>query len=192
MPNNQNSLRQVFSGGEVDAFKQRLAEVLTSDEYSELREEVGSRLRAMPWAGAVNKIVEQADALLDTPVSQGLLAVYAKANVLNRYLNREEYDPEEVVLAELAQHTLTSTHEPHLDVVINGQSVARLKLDVELKLALKGLILKIQDARIKEITPGTCRGSGRISFYGKVLLQKESEEVSLGTFDLGEGVPIAP
>ncbi len=192
MPNNQNSLRHVFGDTEVDAFKKQLTEVLTSDEYRDLRKEVTSKLRAMPWHGAVKKIVENADALLETPVSQSLLAVYSKANLLNRYLDREKYDQEEVVLVELAEHTLTSKHEPHLDVVINEQSIAQLKLDVELELALKGLILKIQDARIKEITPGTCKASGKISFHGKVLAQKESKEVSLGTYDLGEGVPIAP
>ena len=77
-------------------------------------------------------------------------------------------------------------------IEINGKGIGALKLNIDLKLKLKGLILKIQNARIKQIMPGSCMGSGTISFYGKTLVEKETSEFNLpGTVDLGEGIPIA-
>ena len=137
-------------------------------------------------------IAQHADVLLDTPLTPTLKKVYSQTNLLNRYLDPDNYDAEEVILVELAEHDVKSTHAPELDIVINGQSVGALRFDIELVLALKGLVLKIQDAKIIGIMPGSCQGIGAISFYGLVLVQKESETVELPEIDLKEGIPIAP
>ncbi len=188
----QDSLRRFFGSDKVDTFKKKLAEVMTSDEYAEIQQEASSRLSTIKWPGAAGMIAQHADALLDTPLTPALKKVYSQANILNRYLDRDNYDPEEVVLVELAQHEVKSTHAPELDIVINEQSVGAIQINIELVLAFKGLILKIQDAKIKEIIPGSCQGKGTISFYGKVLIQKESETLELPAIDLKDGIPIAP
>ena len=48
------------------------------------------------------------------------------------------------------------------------------------------------DLGTPQTTPGTCRGIGTISFYGNVLVEKESETIELPEIDLGAGIPIAP
>ena len=188
----QDSLRRFFGGEKVDSFKKNLAEFLTSDDYSGIRQEAGKQLRSMKWPGAAGKIAEHADLLLDTPLTPIFKRVYLQTNILHRYLDRDNYDPEEIVLAELANHEVKSTYSPKLDIVINEQPVGSLTFDIELALVLKGLVLKIQDAKIIGIIPGSCHGRGTISFYGHALVQKESESVDLPALDFKEGIPIAP
>ena len=191
-PRNSDSLRQVFGGASVETFKKNLAEVLTSDEYAALREEAGEHLGALPWPGAARQIAQEAALLVDTPLTPALKKVYGSANLLHRYLDRSQYDPEEVIVVELAEHTITSSYAPTLDVVINEYPIPALRLDVEVALALKGLILKIQDATIRQITPGTCQASGTIAFHGHVLAEQQSAPLVLPPLDLGDGLPIAP
>ncbi|MBI2858985.1 MAG: hypothetical protein HYX90_07895 [Chloroflexi bacterium] len=76
---------------------------------------------------------------------------------------------------------------------MNGQPVGKIVFNIAISLALKGIILKIQDARIKEIVTGTCTGNGTIKLEGLVIVERKTEPVSLpGSIRLGEGVPIAP
>jgi len=193
MTSRENSLLQFFGSDRVQDLKSGLAQYMKSDDYAELKKEVTGQLSTIKWPGAVDKIAAQVDTLLDSPLSDTLTKVYSESNVLAKYTDPEHYDPDEVVLVELTEHAIDSTHAPHLDIVINGQRIGQLTLDVALQLELKGLILKIQNARIMEINPGTCTGSGTVSFYGQTLVKKESEPVSLlGPIDLGEGIPIAP
>ena len=189
----QDSVRRFFGHERVDGMKKGLSSFMTSDEYTELRQEINTGLARMPWPGAVEKIVEKTDELLDIPLFPILGKVYSQANLFTRYLDRDAYDAEESILVELADHAVDSSHEPHLDIEINGKLIGALKLNISLRLELKGLILKIQDAHIREIRPGACQGTGEVTFYGKVLMEKQSEEYKfLGPIDLGEGIPIAP
>ena len=185
------SLRDFFGEEAVSASLERMAEQMKSDENEELRDEVGAKLRSIKWPGAVNKIVEQAGVLFDNPVASQLADAYAKTGALEKYRDSEAYDPEEVIMVELAAHTVETRHEPKLEIVINNRPMGELALAIDLSLTFQGLILKVQDAKILEITPGACKGAGKVTFQEKVLVEKESGEIKLPVVKLGEGVPIA-
>lgn len=185
-----DSLSRFFGG--VDGMKKKLAEVLTSDEYSGFRKEAVGWIETVEIPGVAGMIVDRIDDVMETPVAPALRKVYGKSNVLYRYLDRDKYDPEETITVELAEHTVASNHAPHLDVIINGKELPPLKLDIKLALDLKGLILTIRDARIWKISPGSCKGSGSVTFYGKSLLKKESASYALPAIEFDHGIPIAP
>lgn len=191
-PETGPSVREVFGETEITALKKRLAAFLVDGEYARWREGLAGALASVPWPAAVEAVADMVDVFLDTPFAPPLKKVYAESKIVQRYLNREDYDPEETVLVELAQHTVETSRSPRLDVTVNGAPVGSLVLDIEITLDLKGLVLTVQDARIKKVSPGTCEATGTVSFYGKTLAKKEAEPIKLPPLDLGEGVPISP
>lgn len=186
------SVREVLGDEEVAAVKKRLAAFLTDDEYSGWRKGLGGALATIPWPAAVEAAADLVGVLLDTPFAPPLQKVYAESKVVQRYLDRDAYDPEEAIVVELAEHTVETSRSPSLDVTVNGAKVGALTIDIAITLVLKGLVLTVQDARIKKVSPGTCVGTGTISLYGKTLAKREAEPIKLPPLDLGAGVPIVP
>jgi hypothetical protein len=89
------------------------------------------------------------------------------------------------------KHTVMSDHHPSINICINGQQIGTIGFTVSVSLLLEGLMLKIQDAKIKEIHIGKCSGKGAIMCENLVIIQKKSPDISIpGSFNLGEGVAI--
>ncbi len=186
------SVRDLFGEEEVDGIKKRLASFLTADEYARWREGLAGALAAVPWPAAVESVAEIIDTFLDTPFAPPLRRVYAESKVLERYLDRDAYDPDETVHVELAEHTVETSRSPRIEVTLNGAPVGSLTFDIEIRLTLKGLVLTIQDAHVKKVSPGSCEATGTISFYGKTLAKKDVKPITVPPLDLGDGVLIAP
>ncbi len=186
------SVRDLFGDEAVGEIKKRLASLLTDDEFARWREGLAGALAAVPWPAAVESVAEMVGAFLDTPFAPPLRRVYAESKVLERYLDRDAYDPEETVHVELAEHTVETSRSPRIDVTVNGAPVGSLTFDIKIRLDLKGLVLTVQDARVKKVAPGSCEATGTVSFYGKTLATKEAEPIKLPPLDLGEGILIAP
>lgn len=186
-----DSLSRFFGVDRVDGIKKKLAEILTGDDYKDFRKEAELWIDTINVPGIAGVIVDRVDDLMITPLAPALKKVYVEADIVDRYLDPDNYDPQETVTVELADHTVKSTHAPHLDIVVNGQKMPLLKLDIKLDLDLKGLILTIRDARIWKIAPGSCKGSGSVTFCGISLLKKESETYELPSMEFADGIPIA-
>ena len=112
--------------------------------------------------------------------------------MLLKYTDKGKYSPNDIFLVPLAEHTIKSEHKPYLEILINDKSVGRIDFSINVALTLKGFILKIQDAKIKEIQTGTCKGRGTIQCEDIVIMEKETGSFPLpGSITLGDGVPIA-
>lgn len=183
---------EVLGEDEVASLKKRLAGFLTDDQYAEWRKGMAGALASVPWPAAVDTAADLVGAFLDTPFAPPLQKVYANSKLVQRFLDPDAYDPQEAVVVELAEHTVKASRSPSLDVTVNGAAVGSLTVDIAITLDLKGLVLTVQDARIKQITPGTCVGTGTVSMYGKTLAKKVAEPIKLPALDLGAGVPIVP
>ncbi|MBS1788373.1 MAG: hypothetical protein JST85_11665 [Acidobacteria bacterium] len=119
----------------------------------------------------------------------GVLAVtWSRALELRKYTDRSKYKPEDINFVELVKHTVKSSHKPKIELLINGVSLGAVEFDVTLEFPVKGAILKVQDARIKELRALSCKGSCKIKYGEFELLKRESQEFYLpGSVDFGEG-----
>lgn len=191
--NHLNSLYQVFNGNEDEGFRYNLEKSLDGEAFNSMRQSYAEKPVSMPWPGLSKEIQSKAGDLLSVSLPDILIRAWNKAGILNKYINKEKYDPEEVFLIELKEHTITSQHKPYLDVEVNNKSIGRINFEIDLELAVQGIILKIQDAKIKQIRTGSLKISGTINCEGLEIAKKKSKEVNLpGKIDLGEGIPIAP
>ncbi len=53
-------------------------------------------------------------------------------------------------------------------------SLGRIVFDVTLVLTLKGLVLKIQDGKIKAIQTDSCEGNGTIALLEKLVMMDQT------------------
>ena len=145
------------------------------------------------WPLALNKISEKTEDLLDISVPDILVSAWNKYFVLLKYLDKKKYPPNETFLVPLLEHTVKSQHHPFIELIINNVSITKLDFDINVSLTLKGMVLKIQDGKVLEISTGNCKGKGTVKCHKLLILEKETRTFSMPqSIKLGKGIPIAP
>jgi len=156
-----------------------------------LKEKVEKEVPAIKWSAAFQEVIKQIEDLLNIRVVEIMAMAWNKYRVLQKYTDKEKYSPNDTFLTSLVEHTIKSEHKPYLEILINNNSVGKIDFSIYISLTLKGFILKIQDAKIKEIQTGTCKGKGTIKCEDVMIMEKETESFPFpGSITLGEGIPI--
>ena len=88
-------------------------------------------------------------------------------------------DPNSVAIVPLLEHTIASTHKPHIDLMYGGKSLGQIAFDITLNLTLKGVALEIRQGRIAGLKAGVCVGHGVFAFGGKPLIDRTTPELAL-------------
>ena len=185
------SLVEFFGVTEGHAFADKLDEALGTERFQPLRDNIAQRLASIPWPEAASEIVTKTNDALNMSLPAILVRAWNGAGILNKYVNPKKYDPEEVFLVELMEHKIKSNHKPHIDVRVNGEKVGAIDFEVDIEVKVQGVVLKIQDARVKAIKTGALKGSGKLLCQGLILAKEKDKTFTLpGTLDLGEGIPI--
>lgn len=173
---------------------------LSSEEWSRLESGKGVMELRRPleetrlpggWAGLRNKILAEAGGLLDIRILDVMHWAWKKGRELEVYRDTERYPPDKPFSVPLVEHKITSTHTPHVEIRVNQKKVSTVHFAVNIEIAVRGMKLEIQNARIKKIRAGDCKAKGSFLCEGFLLAERESAPLDLpGTIDLGEGLPI--
>ncbi len=170
-------------GGNLDALEDGIKEQLPKVPFKAIRDELR------------NKILE----VLDVGLEAVLGASWTKYQGIQEYADPEEHPPEETALAPLADHTIESSHSPHVDLVIKDAVLATIQLDIELAITLEGVLLKIQGGRILSLEAGSGQVSGSLTCTLNVKdvekelmsVEKETPRLELPVaVPLGDGIAI--
>jgi hypothetical protein len=187
MDSSEITLHQFFALKE-DA----LSKIESSKGVETLKEKFLKDIAGIKWPVAFSEIIKKVEDLLNISISDIMVAAWNKYRIFLKYTDREKYKPEETFFVPLAEHTIKSEHKPSIEILINDKLIGKINFDINIALTLKGFILKIQDGKIKEIKTGTCKGKGNVKLEDFVIMEKETESISLpGSINLGEGVTIA-
>jgi hypothetical protein len=174
---------------------------LSNDEWSRIESYEGVKTLRRPleethvpggWAGVRNKIVmEAAGNLLDIRLLDVIRRAWEKGRELEAYRDTEKYPPDKTFTASLVEHTIKSTHKPHVEIRMDEKRVGSVHFAVNIEIAVRGVKLEIQNARIKKIKTGDFKAKGSFSCEGFLLAERETNPLDLpGTVDLGEGLEI--
>jgi hypothetical protein len=118
-------------------------------------------------------------------------AAWSKARLLQQYRDKSRYRPNEAIMVAMAEHTIRSTHRPSIELLINNRAVESIPIEISFQMAVEGLVLKIENGRIKEIRPGTCSASGRIACRDWIIAEHETRPFVLpGVLSFGDGIEI--
>jgi hypothetical protein len=178
-------------GADGDAWSVRLAGIDPAEVFPDLVETITRKFVHVRAAVAGKTIVDAIPALLRLDVGRLLAGAWKKCAELQKYGDPKAYPPDETVLVELAEHTIRSSHRPHVDVMVGESRVQRIDFDLELTLAIKGAVLTVRDGKIRAVSVGSCKGGGELSYKGCSILKRASRDVPLpGKFEFEEPVTI--
>lgn len=179
-----------FPSGRITSEEWLKAE--SSEAIANLRKELLKEAR-VKWPVVVDLALKKINDILDIKFLDIIEGAWKKYAILLKYTDREKYPPSESYLVSLADHTVKSKHKPAIEVWVDGTRRFDIKFEIELSLTLSGIILKVQDGKIREVHTGTCKGKGIVKCENVVIMEKETQSISLpGSINLGEGIPIAP
>lgn len=187
------TLKTLFLSPEGELPEGALSIIESGQPFLTLKDSIAKEIKGLRWNYAREEIMEKIGDLMDVSLVGVMGAAWKKYEALLKYADSEKYPPDEMILAPLAEHTLTSEHHPYLEILINDQSVVKIEFTITLALSLDGFVLKIQDTKIKGIQVGSIEGNGTITMGETVLVEKGFDAISIpGSIDLGEGIPIEP
>ncbi len=191
MNNSQITLDRFFSL-DKELLRQQLFGVESGEKMSLLKGTVLKSTR-IKWPLAFDNIIDKIGDVLNVSIPDIMVMSWNKYRILLKYLDREKYPATETFLVALTEHTIKSEHRPFIEILISDKPVGKIEFNITVFLMLEGVILKIQDGKIKEIRIGTCKGKGTMSCENQIIFRKETEKISFPVLiGLGEGVPIMP
>ena len=162
---------------------------LLPDRFDDLDKVVGDELRpgeggkgfpAMAIRVAGEKAADAVKDALDCDLFETLARAWSNARELREYKDPARHPPGERSSVFLADHKLSATLHPVLDVRVAALAQAKLRFTVELKAAFRCADLTVQDGRIVEIAAGDCQATAQLK-YGDTPLHKpmKSRQVTL-------------
>ena len=184
-----HSLSSVFGLDGKDMPDLRIAEVATC--VRNLQQSLPDGLPGGYWPAVMTQVGAKVREALDVPLESILTGAWQRYKQFEKYRDPERYPPEVTSVVPLADHTISSTLEPYVEVFADDVSVGRIALNVELNIALEGATLSIRDGKFRSL--GLARGNvgGKLSCGDIVLLDLSSRKYELpGTISFGEGIPI--
>ena len=114
--------------------------------------------RSASLLDGIGKAVQDA---LDVPVADLLIGAWQRARDLRAALETTRESDSATVLVPLLAHAISSEHRPYVDIVVEGVPLARLVFPVKVEFRLEGVIVRVQQGQIAEISPGRSRSRAR-------------------------------
>lgn len=190
MATEARTLEQIFGTEELS--KQRLAALVGGKELEPIRKKMTKELKGLPVPdGFFDLMLGKVRDLLKVDLVAILVNAWVGSETFRSFVDQQTVADDETLLVRLAEHTITSEHTPSLKPSINNVPLGEIKFHLLIDLALKGVVLSIQDGRLIEFTIGSCEGRGSLKCANVTIVDKEFEPVGLtGSVDLGDGIPL--
>jgi hypothetical protein len=146
---------------------------------SSLVTRIGQTLIKLHADEVLRQVGEKVFELLNTPILDVLARAWKQSRTLRESLESTRRSPSETVFLPLVDHSISSEQRPYIEVLQNERPIARLVFPVSVALRLEGMVLKIQDGKIKEILAGNIKIKGTVKFGDFVLLEKDFQPIPL-------------
>lgn len=153
--------------------------VWSGEALSKVGQELRGKVPGPFWPSARRAIDQALQQLLSVPMSQIIAGGWNQYRALTEYRDRKKHPSEEVALFPLGQHTITSTHKPQIEILVNDRRIGSVDFEIRLAMEIEAAILKIQDGRIWEVEVGSCRGGGTLMFGPAILFERKTGKVRL-------------
>ncbi len=191
MDSSRLTLRELFSGGDPGPALVPRGKIEAAAPVARMKDVLREKAPTLRWATTRAEILDKLDALLDVDLAAVMTRAWKKYTELLRYADPEQCPADRVYLVPLAEHVIRSEHRPSLEILLNGEKVGEIEFRLEISLALKGFILKIQGGRIKAVHTGECQWTGTVRCEDLILAEEKGASFALpGVIDLEEGIPI--
>jgi hypothetical protein len=145
--------------------------------------------------GAVsNQIATAAHGLLNLDLDLGEFVVdgWCQFADLTTAAKRTVSAPGSVEVVDLATHSITWTHNPQIDVLVNDARVATVHFGLSIRFKVTGLAATVRYGRLVDFSSGGCEVTGTLAAEGRQLAQREARFQLPLLVRLGDGIPLLP
>lgn len=105
---------------------------------------------------AVREIATKAAGLLNVGLPDLVATGWRKQRELTDAARRTLSVPGSTELVELASHRITATQEPHVNVLVDGECVARIRFELLFLAEVGALIATVEAGRLTTLSTGSC------------------------------------
>ena len=155
------------------------------DGWKPFREKLGEEVKGIKWKASMPDLTVKIAELLDVEVPTLLVATWKKATEVKTKLAESRAKPDDIIYAELADHTISTSHSPYITVQLGKAPVKTLKFTVTASFTLNGFVLKLQQGEVREIRSGRCAAEGKLEGLGLLLAEKKLSPLSFpGTIQI--------
>jgi hypothetical protein len=172
------------------ALAARLTDAL-ADEGVVIRAGGIGRIAIPGWRMLPGTVARHLPGMLDISLLDVLVGAWNASHALGQELEKSRKSPGKDIFLQLAEHKITSKHQPYLALVKDGQEIGRLPFTVSVELTLQGAVLRIRDGVVEEVQTGRIKGKGTVKCGRAILVEKELQPISVpGVMPVGlRGAP---
>ncbi len=141
---------------------------------------------------AVDEVTSAVRGLLDVNLIDMVIAGWRKHQELTAAARRTLLAPGSAELVRLANHQITVTEQPYINVVVNGVKIARLDLKLSLTFDVSALIAVIGHGSVTALRSGRCEITATLVIQDANVFSG-SEQLDLpGAISLRQGIRLLP
>ncbi|HEX9359029.1 MAG TPA: hypothetical protein VF933_35130 [Streptosporangiaceae bacterium] len=154
---------------------------------------LGAALNNLSRAGRAavgNQIATVAHGLLDLDLGDLVVGGWFKFADLTAAAKRSVAAPGSSQIVDLVTHCITSTHSPHVEVLVNDTRVATVRFELCITFTVKGVAATVRDGHLVALQTGTCDVAGTLAAEGRQLAKREAHLELPLLLHLGDGIPL--
>jgi hypothetical protein len=99
-------------------------------------------------------------------------------------------NPSASEVVQLASNRITNTHQPYVDIVINGVKAATVQFQLDLTFDIDVLVGTVRAARLISLQSGHCTATVALLWEQQELAKRDVQLDLSVTVPLGDGVPL--
>ncbi len=169
--------------------EQVLAGGIDQEETTSMKDRVLKGVRGLQWKTVEGEVRRKAGELLNIDVV-GLIAGAWREGKIMKHLEEANQSKDGATHIPLQEHTIESELEPYIEIQFGSLS-KKIVLNVKMEIKLSGLVLKIEDSKIKAIEAGSVTGTGDINIKRIRLLRRGFGPIELpAKVNLGNGISL--
>ncbi|MDY0816719.1 hypothetical protein [Kitasatospora purpeofusca] len=159
---------------------------------------VGTLLHGVPrLTGAAGQAVEREVATaLDRQLGRDLFgfaaAGWSRYAALTAAARRTRADPASEEVVALANHHITSSNSPRVDLLVDGTPVGSVRMQLTLVIELAGIVAVVRQARLVALRAGSCTVTGTLTVDREKIVQRSRRYDLPGAVSLRNGIPLLP
>jgi hypothetical protein len=185
------TIREFFFHQGSQLWSDSFSKIDSCEKLCQLKQKISQRIFGTPWGPTLKSITENALLIFDVSIPEILITAWNKYEILSECTDKNKYPPWKKWDVELISHTVKSVHRPRLEITVNGVNAYEIEFELELALAIHGVILKVQNAKVKEISAGNCRGELRVRCEECLIIERATRTFEfLKPISFGKGIPI--
>jgi hypothetical protein len=143
-------------------------------------------------AGVTGEVAAAIHGLLDLDLGDLVIAGWRKYGALTAAARRTRDTPGTSEIVDLATHTITSVHQPEVDLLVREVRVATIHVDLSAEFTLHGLAATVRGGELVGLEGGSCDITASLSVESMQVASQTGHTQAPAVVHLGNGVPLLP